>query len=74
MKLLSELSHAYLSPVRPSAWLLHAVDAAVETHTELFMALYRDGGTDIGDYDLDTGARLGPPGPHRWPRLAEASA
>jgi len=65
--LLSEISVAYLSPVRPGAWLLDAIEGVVPEHTELFMTLYRNGGTDIGDYDLDTGRRLTriPPGVRR---------
>ncbi len=57
-KLLSGISVAYLSPVRPGAWLMDAIDAVIPSHTELFMDVYRRGGTDIGDYDLDTGAPL----------------
>ena len=57
-KLLSGTSVAYLSPVRPSPWLMEAIDAAMPAHTALFMAMYGQGGTDIGDYDLDTGAPL----------------
>jgi hypothetical protein len=65
--LVSEISVAYVSPVRPSAWLLGAIEKVVPQHTELFMQHYRNGGTDIGDYDLDTGERLTktPPGRRR---------
>ncbi|MEQ1855857.1 MAG: zinc dependent phospholipase C family protein [Longimicrobiales bacterium] len=56
--LLSATSVAYLSPVSPSAWLLDAIETVVPQHTELFMAVYRNGGTDIGDFDLDTGQQL----------------
>jgi hypothetical protein len=71
---LSGISVAYLSPVRPRGWLLEAVDAVVPAHTELFMGLYREGGTDIGDYDLDTGALLTPKRPVRTARLAPATS
>jgi hypothetical protein len=68
--LLSGTSLAYLSPVRPSDWLVRAIDDAIQAHTESFMTLYRQGGTDIGDYDLDTGALLSPTGPPRAALIA----
>jgi hypothetical protein len=60
MRLIAPVSAAYLSPVRPSAWLMNAIDEAIPAHTDTFMELYRDGGADIGDHDLDTGERLAP--------------
>jgi hypothetical protein len=51
---------AYLSPVRPNDWLMHAIDEAIPAHTDTFMELYWEGGADIGDHDLDTGERLAP--------------
>jgi hypothetical protein len=60
MRLVAPVSVAYLSPVRPGDWLMHAIDEAIPAHTERFMTLYRDGGADIGDHDLDTGERLAP--------------
>jgi hypothetical protein len=60
MRLLSSVSIAYLTPVRPSRWLLRAIDEAIPAHTDMFMKMYRDGGADIGDFDLDTGERLAP--------------
>jgi hypothetical protein len=59
-RLLSPVSVAYMSPVPPNAWLLEAIDEAIPAHTDSFMKMYRDGGADIGDYDLDTGERLAP--------------
>jgi hypothetical protein len=60
MRLLSPVSIAYLTPVRPSPWLMRAIDDAIPAHTDMFMEMYRDGGADIGDFDLDTGERLAP--------------
>jgi hypothetical protein len=60
MRMIAPVSVAYLSPVRPGEWLMHAIDEAIPAHTERFMRLYRDGGADIGDHDLDTGERLAP--------------
>lgn len=64
---LSEISVAYLSPVAPNAWLLDGIESVLPRHTDVFMQVYRDGGTDIGDYDLDTGEKLTrtPPGVRR---------
>jgi hypothetical protein len=64
---LSEISVAYVSPVPPSEWLLEGIESVLPHHTDAFMRVYRDGGTDIGDYDLDTGAKLTrtPPGVRR---------
>jgi hypothetical protein len=61
LRMLSRVSVAYMSPVPPNEWLLEAIDAAIPAHTDSFMKLYRDGGADIGDHDLDTGERLAPP-------------
>lgn len=52
------LSLAYLNPVRPAEWLLGGIDEAVAAHTDLFMSVYRSGGADIGDFNLDTGEPL----------------
>jgi hypothetical protein len=60
MRVIAPVSVAYMSPVRPSAWLMQAIDEAIPAHTDTFMKLYRDGGADIGDHDLDTGERLAP--------------
>ena len=49
---------AYLSPVKPRAWLLRGIEGAVDAHADLFMEIYRRGGVDIGDFDLDTGEAL----------------
>jgi hypothetical protein len=59
-KLISPVSVAYMSPVTPNEWLLEAIDDAIPAHTDSFMRIYRDGGADIGDHDLDTGERLAP--------------
>jgi hypothetical protein len=73
-KVLSGISVAYLSPVRPSKWLVDAIDGAIPAHTELFLTIYHRGGTDIGDYDLDTGAPLKRTPPDaRLARLREAA-
>jgi hypothetical protein len=60
LRLIAPVSVAYLSPVRPGDWLMQAIDEAIPAHTDAFMKLYRDGGADIGDHDLDTGERLVP--------------
>jgi hypothetical protein len=60
LRLLSPVSVAYMSPVPPNEWLLDAIDAVIPAHTDSFMKMYRDGGADIGDHDLDTGECLAP--------------
>ncbi|MSR20301.1 MAG: hypothetical protein EXR91_04910 [Gemmatimonadetes bacterium] len=73
--LISGISMAYLSPVRPGRWLMDAIDAVIPSHTDLFMTMYRQGGTDIGDYNLDTGAPLTrTPSDARHGRLAEVGS
>ncbi|MGE0160552.1 MAG: zinc dependent phospholipase C family protein [Gemmatimonadales bacterium] len=76
MRLISPVSAAYVTPVRPSAWLMRAIDEAIPAHTDMFMKIYRDGGADIGDFDLDTGERLVPipsGGRRIGPRIEEAA-
>jgi hypothetical protein len=67
MGAVSAISVAYVSPVPPSDWLIEGIESVLPRHTEAFMQAYRDGGTDIGDYDLDTGEKLTrtPPGRRR---------
>jgi hypothetical protein len=76
MRLLAPVSIAYLTPARPSPWLLRAIDDAIPAHTDGFMRIYRDGGADIGDFDLDTGEPLdsSPSGGRRVGARAKAAA
>jgi hypothetical protein len=73
-RVLSDISVAYLSPVRPSRWLMEGIDEAIPAHTDLFMSMYRDAGMNICDYDLDTGAPLTrTPSDARWARAGESA-
>lgn len=49
---------ACLNPVHPSAWLLEAVDEALERLADAFMGHYAEGAVRVPDVNLDTGRLL----------------
>jgi hypothetical protein len=71
--LMRSVTLAYLTPVRPSPWLLTAVEAEVERHTLRFMDVFRDGCRTLPDWNLDTGRLLTEEGSHPATERARAA-